>query len=99
LPPPAPSTEEWAVLGHEFGRWRLSTVRDHLRDGEDREFVKLGSFATPDELVAQLRKPGTAPRSDRAEWNGLPVVTVRVDGKLRLRFVTRRYCRDAPYDL
>ena len=89
-----------AVLGHELGCWNLSSTREALATDRDLpELARLGTFRSPDEFVDQLRKLGMKPRSEKIELNKLPLVTVIVDGKLQVRFISRRYCRDAPYHI
>jgi len=85
-------------FGHELGCWKLSNVVKDLR-ARDPAFARIGPFATPDQFAAQLRKLGMTPRTERIDLNGFPLVTVSVDGTLQVRFISRRYCRDAPYDL
>jgi len=96
----ASAEEKWAVLGHELGCWNLSSTREALATDRDLpELARLGTFRSPDEFVDQLRKLGMKPRSEKIELNKLPLVTVTVDGKLQVRFISRRYCRDAPYHI
>jgi hypothetical protein len=94
----ASAEERWAILGHELGCWKVSGAAKMLAQ-EDPKFAGLHPFATPEQLVAELGKLGISARTERMDLNGFPLVTVTVDGKLQVRFISRRYCRDAPYDL
>src|SRR5262245_16206063 len=94
----ASAGDEWAVLGHELGCWKLSAFRKAWADDEG-PLAKVRSFQTPDEFVAELRRLGMKPKTETGDWNGHPVVSVTVDGRIDVRFISRRYCSDAPYDI
>ena len=94
--------EKWYGLGHELGCWDLRLGRKAFRSlantGDYPKLAHIGSYSSPDQFAAELRKVGMKPSTTTQELGEAGrMVMVSVDGKTLAALVTEAYCRAAPY--
>jgi hypothetical protein len=96
LAAPAAADDEWAILGHELGCWRLKTAAKTLEDVP--ALAKLKPFASPDDLMRQLTALGVHAKRRTIEgksgYFASGIVVIEIDSEHSLAFVKRRDCTE-----